>query len=764
MWTLDERIKALHPELSEWRTELQTQLRTLREAGNHLAVILAMAPLCLRLLEQVYQISRRQPPSSADLHVWIEDLNGWVRDANNRRQKRTDRQIIPDEIADYLHELRRRHNQAQHDPMSALALKPEDAEIALEMFLRVLQWFYCDCPSGPKLQSIYFLPQRPRHRKVFTLPPNAPNFVDRETEIAQLDNWFEQEGQPVFVIGAIGGQGKTYLAAKFVERLRLKEKAVQVRWVECNENLSLDDLLEDFAEEMQGRNVSEARMVKDSQEALRTRLDSLVRYLEHTPDRWLLVLDDYHKLQEDRSNWDEFVRFINQRCLRTKVLIITRREPEVLDEPKLPIGTYEELRLLNLPVGTAQEYLGLLDLSVNEEISKIVWEKCNGSPLAMKLFAQAAKRRSIESVLALPLPEWSANARAWLSELQRDLSDEAKEAAKILAFLNFMIEEEGVDRELLLAVGATEDGLQELERGYFLEWDDEGHLWLHDLLQEYWLDKVINEAASELGDEFKAKLYRGEFEKRRIRLGLTDEEPSLEEEFLHKEQERREDAIHAILEVGGSKLDDWLFTAAEWLVEQGNWFGIHDCVPWVPPDPPFCLSFMARKKFKEGNIAEAERLWIKALPGIEEFASTGACPGIWEYFDVIINLASVALDRKEVIKARDYYARGLQTAIDILFEMPDVLLFECNKANKVVFCLDDEFENFLDNLVNFILQYIEASKRIEKIKAKIDIMKTSCFVIEGCENDSELVKDKFILLLQELLDLLQETSEDLEIQ
>lgn len=612
MWTLDERIKALHPELGEWRTELQTQLRTLREAGNHLAVILAMAPLCLRLLEQVYQISRRQPPSSADLHVWIEGLNGWVRDANNRRQKRTDRQIIPDEIANYLHELRRRHNQAQHDPMSALALKPEDAEIALEMFLRVLQWFYCDFPSGPKLQSIYFLPQRPRHRKVFTLPPNAPNFVDRETEIAQLDNWFEQEGQPVFVIGAIGGQGKTYLAAKFVERLRLKEKAVQVRWVECNENLGLDDLLEDFAEEMQGRNVSEARMVKDSQEALRTRLDSLVRYLEHTPDRWLLVLDDYHKLQEDRSNWDEFVRFINQRCLRTKVLIITRREPEVLDEPKLPIGTYEELRLLNLPVGMAQEYLELLGLSVDEEISKIVWQKCSGSPLAMKLFAQAAKRRSIKSILDLPLLEWSANARAWLNELQRDLSDEAKEAAKILAFLNFMIEEEGVDRELLLAVGATEDGLQELERGYFLEWDDEGHLWLHDLLQDYWLDEAINEAVNELGDEFKAKLDRGEVEKP-IRIRREKQSPH------EKEQEKREDTIYAVLSVGKSKLSDWLLTAAEWSLEQGNYLYIRRCVPWHPLEASFCLAFMASKKLEEGDIAEAERLWLAALPRLEEF-------------------------------------------------------------------------------------------------------------------------------------------------
>jgi len=315
---------------------------------------------------------------------------------------------------------------------------------------------------------------------------------------------------------------------------------------------------------------------------------------------------------------------------------------------------------------------------------------------------------------------------------------------------------------LLLAVGATEDGLQELERGYFLEWDDEGHLWLHDLLQEYWLDEAINEAVKELGDEFKDKLDRGEVEKP-IRIRLTRKKQSPHE----KEQEKREDTIYAVLSVGKSKLSDWLLAAAEWSLEQGNYLDIRRCVPWHPSEAPFCLAFMASKKLEEGDIAEAERLWLKALPGLEEFAFSDEME---EYLNAIVNLADFALERKEVTEAREYYVQGLQMVINYLLETPSEWIFECNEENVGEFILNDvNISYFLENLLNFIIEYVGISQKVEKIKADIDIMIEALetnsrlsLVIEGYESDSELAKEAFISRLQELLDLLQETSEDFE--
>jgi hypothetical protein len=78
--------------------------------------------------------------------------------------------------------------------------------------------------------------------------------------------------------------------------------------------------------------------------------------------------------------------------------------------------------------------------------------------MAMKLFVQAARRRSIERVLALPLPAWHERAAEWMDELLADLSEPAKEVAKRLSLFD-----EPVEEDLLLAIGATEKGLWELQ-------------------------------------------------------------------------------------------------------------------------------------------------------------------------------------------------------------------------------------------------------------------------------------------------------------
>ncbi len=105
----------------------------------------------------------------------------------------------------------------------------------------------------------------------------------------------------------------------------------------------------------------------------------------------------------------------------------------------------------------AQDYLKALQLDVDKATAIRIWEKCHGNPVAMKLFAQAARRRSVKQLLALPLPNWSEGAAGWMDELLDDLSEPAKESAKRLSLFD-----EPVEGPLLLAIGATEEGLGEL--------------------------------------------------------------------------------------------------------------------------------------------------------------------------------------------------------------------------------------------------------------------------------------------------------------
>jgi hypothetical protein len=62
--------------------------------------------------------------------------------------------ILPDEIASCLHTIRTYSNKADHDD-ERVKLTEVDAEIMLSLFLRVLEWFYCEYEKGPKLHGIF---------------------------------------------------------------------------------------------------------------------------------------------------------------------------------------------------------------------------------------------------------------------------------------------------------------------------------------------------------------------------------------------------------------------------------------------------------------------------------------------------------------------------------------------------------------------------------------------------------------------------------
>jgi tetratricopeptide (TPR) repeat protein len=170
------------------------------------------------------------------------------------------------------------------------------------------------------------------------------------------------------------------------------------------------------------------------------------------------------------------------------VLVTTRKEPEALRGTKIPTGAHKIFDVHELPKEVAQDYLRAEGLSVDEATSVRIWEKCEGNPMAMKLFVQAARRRSIERVLALPLPAWYEDATKWMDELLADLSEPAKEVAKRLSLFD-----EPVEEDLLLAIGATEKGLWELQDFRLAEKTEDERWQEHDLLREYWQTKLSDQ-------------------------------------------------------------------------------------------------------------------------------------------------------------------------------------------------------------------------------------------------------------------------------
>jgi tetratricopeptide (TPR) repeat protein len=317
--------------------------------------------------------------------------------------------------------------------------------------------------------------------------PNHDNFLDRQSELEQLRAWLEEEAPKIGVLVGIGGQGKTYLAAKFAEECQ--QNGWQVRWAEFKREehpLTTEEFLQSIAYEMKQRNDHRASVVNDPKQKPKVRWNNAVRFLDEQPERWLIVLDDFQKATD--PNWDELLQFFDEQCKRTKVLVTTRKEPEALRGAKIPTGAHKIFDVPELPKEVAQDYLRAEGLSVDEATSVRIWEKCEGNPMAMKLFVQAARRRSIERVLALPLPAWPEGAAEWMDELLADLSEPAKEVAKRLSIFD-----EPVEEDLLLAIGATEEGLWELQDFRLADRTVDDRWREHDLLREYWQTKLSDQ-------------------------------------------------------------------------------------------------------------------------------------------------------------------------------------------------------------------------------------------------------------------------------
>jgi hypothetical protein len=205
--TLDAKIRALIPELGTLRTELQTALATLRAAGNIAGTLSYLSRVTLLLMRRLFGAAGQSVPSD-NLYDCI------ITAARGDPQKRiTGLRLLPDEMASYLHTLRTLSNKADH-AAERVALSLADAENALNMFVRVLEWYYCEYEYGPRLRTIYGA--REASPAITVPPPASPTtptpLMGRHKAIAMVrDQWllWMAGGMFIFLITMavfLGGQ------------------------------------------------------------------------------------------------------------------------------------------------------------------------------------------------------------------------------------------------------------------------------------------------------------------------------------------------------------------------------------------------------------------------------------------------------------------------------------------------------------------------------------------------------------------------------
>jgi WD40 repeat protein len=136
--SLDARIAALAGGVDEkLRSQLQAALRVLRQSGYE-ATVTILGIMSEQLLGHLLALGGHQPAAPS--------LSGWIDEASRAR-------LLPTDIASALHSIRILRNRTLHG--GGEALTAADAEVALERFLSVMEWFYCASELGPHLPTLY---------------------------------------------------------------------------------------------------------------------------------------------------------------------------------------------------------------------------------------------------------------------------------------------------------------------------------------------------------------------------------------------------------------------------------------------------------------------------------------------------------------------------------------------------------------------------------------------------------------------------------
>jgi tetratricopeptide (TPR) repeat protein len=107
-----------------------------------------MSRLSLCLVGELFTRAGHKPPSANLYDCIVKAASG------DSERKVKGLYLLPDEMASYLHTLRTLSNKADH-AIERVTFTPADAENALNIFMRVLEWFCCESDFGPRLSSIY---------------------------------------------------------------------------------------------------------------------------------------------------------------------------------------------------------------------------------------------------------------------------------------------------------------------------------------------------------------------------------------------------------------------------------------------------------------------------------------------------------------------------------------------------------------------------------------------------------------------------------
>lgn len=269
------------------------------------------------------------------------------------------------------------------------------------------------------------------------LPPNK-SLIGRGAELAELKAWVESPGCRLVGVYAIGGQGKTVLAASLAHQLLAKSSPDEatswqaILWQSLLNAPPLTEVLQKWIYYLSQQTISKLPDSLDQQ------FDLLLDFLQQK--RTLLILDNFETILEAEGQYgryrpsyepyEQLLERLSQTPHDGCLLLTSRERPRGLAQLEKETGAVHAVTLAGLNSEAGGEMLSGLGLQMADEHISALTRQYSGNPLALKLAADTIQDIFGGSVTAFLKMETAVfdNIRAVLdqqfnrlSQLEHDL-------------------------------------------------------------------------------------------------------------------------------------------------------------------------------------------------------------------------------------------------------------------------------------------------------------------------------------------------------
>lgn len=214
--------------------------------------------------------------------------------------------------------------------------------------------------------------------------PRTKGFVSRDDKLNELLDSLDKN---IIVIEGIPGIGKTYISAKFAEKLKDR---FDVYWYgNLSEVSNLSSVLRKFAYFLKEKN--KPRLANSIEHFGYDDKDVLIALLkeELNSSNFAIFLDDYHKAEKELNPLLRELLSIE----KSKIIVITRHEPKFYNSVDSLEKRVTTVKIDSWSPENTKMMLEARGIDTSEIVSREIHERLHGHPQYLNLFCTLAPKR-----------------------------------------------------------------------------------------------------------------------------------------------------------------------------------------------------------------------------------------------------------------------------------------------------------------------------------------------------------------------------------